>query len=635
MIFHSIHSILVLSLLSVTLVSANNSDSTSDGSSSLWDMIPDCARTCVNNFIETQYTETECETLSNIKCLCRHKTPGGLTLGEAALSCTYALCDDKTMKNTNVYRICDSVPGAISETHATITATTFPKKTTTKSQQITTEESPTSATTSEAPNITTFHQSTSTLDAAPISTTTSETDQGSTPKATSSERSSSTDTSTIPTNTSESDDKNDHHGVSAGTVIGVSVASGVAGSFIIAVAVFFWCKRLRQQRRDSSEPDSDFFEIGGAMTEPPGFSEPSSRRSTPDPGPGPGPSLFKVSGGQSEISKPQHSFQPERPPMSMALENTFPTHQGTERKPERIGFAISSASDWADSPRSQASQVPFHDTTPNTTTGLYPKPLKWSHRPTSGETLFEEEEENQTTTTIAAGYSRPNMAQKPGSQGIVAGLPENPRALKNGFPAERFRRAPTGPRPNSQIQYPFGMQPETWERTAAPASKQRSIRQVSYTSNSSSDPNYSSECSQETTSNTLLTTPGRPDPSVTRPSPATEALAPPVEIVSRPRMVRGDDIKRVHIRSSPRPRPPSEGSAPWGPDDLWLQRGRANIPQSQPSSELPYPSERCPGVVLYPSSPKKRPSDMPQRASPTGRNLTPSKRGADLILRVD
>lgn len=627
--------------LSVVLASASNSDTTSDGSS-LWNMIPDCARTCVNNFIDTQYTEAECQTSTNIKCLCRNKTPTGLTLGEAALSCTYALCDDETMKNTNVYRICDSVSGAISETHATITATTFPRKTTTKTQATTTKEDPTSTsstetaadapastTSSEAPKITTFHQTTSTSDPAPE--TTGSEHPSSTPTK--------THTSSTATNTPEPDGNGDHHGVSAGTVIGVSIASGVAGSFIIGVAVFFCCKRWRHQRRNSSEPDSDFFEIGGAMSEPPGFSETSSRRSTPDPGPGPSP--FNASGKQPEISEPQRSFQPgsQYPPTIMSFATTHPGDQGVQRKQERIGFAVSSASDWADSPRSQTSQAPLRDTAPSQGAGLYPKPLKWSHRPASGETLFEEEEENQTATMAAAQW--PKMTQISGSPSMVPGLPANPRALKDGFPAERFRRAPAVPSKMTHVQYPLGIQPKTRESTQPPPSNGRSTQRASYTSNSSSAQNYSSDCSQETTSNTLLTTPGRPDPltpnqvPARKPTPGTATLAPPAEIVSRPRIVRGDDIKRVHIRSSPRPRPPSEGSAPWGPDDLWLERSRAHAPPPQASSELPYPSERCPGVILYPSSPKKRPTDVPQRVSPTGRNLTPSKRGADLILRVD
>ena len=54
-----------------------------------------------------------------------------------------------------------------------------------------------------------------------------------------------------------------------------------------------------------------------------------------------------------------------------------------------------------------------------------------------------------------------------------------------------------------------------------------------------------------------------------------------------------------------------------------------------PSGELPYPSDLFPGDVNYPDSPKKKAVTVSNRVSPTSRNLTPSRRGEDLILRVD
>jgi hypothetical protein len=42
-----------------------------------------------------------------------------------------------------------------------------------------------------------------------------------------------------------------------------------------------------------------------------------------------------------------------------------------------------------------------------------------------------------------------------------------------------------------------------------------------------------------------------------------------------------------------------------------------------------------PGNVHYPDSPKKKVVTVSNRVSPTSRNLTPSRRGEDLILRVD
>jgi hypothetical protein len=134
------------------------------------------------------------------------------------------------------------------------------------------------------------------------------------------------------------------------------------------------------------------------------------------------------------------------------------------------------------------------------------------------------------------------------------------------------------------------------------------------------------------------TTAGR---SISGPAPATPAppsnglgLSTATEIVSQPRIIRREDIKRVQIRSNPRP--PSEVVVPYCPDDFWLERGRSQAPAPTAPGGLPYPSEAFPGAVLYPRSPQRRPQDVSaQRLSATGRSLTPSRRGQDLILRVD
>jgi hypothetical protein len=418
-------------------------------------------------------------------------------------------------------------------------------------------------------------------------------------------------------------------------VIGVSVMSGVAGSFIIGVAVFFLCKRWRRNNR-VEDPDSDF-EIGGAMTEPPGFSQHSSERSTPEPGPGPGsePTSFGAVGNRQEMSQSTRTLQPGSQRLPRMATPDIDEDTPEPRGRERIGLAASSDSEWEASPRTLSSQATLSELLPNQGAGLYPKPLKWTHRPISGETLFEEDEFQQGVID-----RRQNAAQRSGSPNVMPGLPANPRALKDGFPAQKFLRTPGQQRPNQSR----GLTPDPTTSGFTPPFARPAFR-VSDTSNSSGTPVESSGClgsSRHTSYNAPLTTPfsttqsrilsgshNRPDPTTPTPS---GTLGPSAEIVSRPRIVRGDDIKRVEIRSSPRP--PSEAGAPWGPDDLWLERGRGRTPAAS-SSEVPYPSEVNPGTLVYPSSPKKRPGHVPKRVSPTSRNLTPSRRGQDLILRVD
>lgn len=141
--------------------------------------------------------------------------------------------------------------------------------------------------------------------------------------------------------------------------------------------------------------------------------------------------------------------------------------------------------------------------------------------------------------------------------------------------------------------------------------------------------------------------------------PGPASIRPVGDTTTRPRLVGRDDIKRVQIR-----RRPKETTGPYSPDDLWmLQATSSSEPTSQdigkqtpPSRHDHYPSSNpTPGVldgsrlanrqndtidthgktertVPVPKGPRNY---MARRQSPLEHNLTPSRRGADLILRVD
>ncbi|KAJ5594761.1 uncharacterized protein N7459_000969 [Penicillium hispanicum] len=634
MLLYPVYRILGAVVPLVALCSASPSDTSGDDSNStLWATVPDCARTCVENFITGEYPPEECTSPSNIQCLCRTDTSSGLTIGEAALSCVYALCSKTVVEKNSqaVYHMCSSVSGARLETHATITATTFASVsyTSTADATVTGSGGPETPSASTTLTSSTSTSTTSTSTISPDVTTSHPT--SSMPEGTTETISTGKPTSTSNNSTSPAHDSHEKHAVSAATVIGVSVSSGVAGSFIIGVAVVYLCKRWRQKKESE-------FEIGGAMSEPPGFSGlSSSRRSTPDPGLGPGPSSLNATPNYQELPQLSHAFQPtSQYPPRFAMASDI-QHSEQPRDASRIGFAVSSDSDWEASPRTQSSQHTLAELPPSSTAGLYPKPLKWSHRPASGETLFEEDE-----LQAAVAERKLDRGQRSNSPNQVTGLPANPRAVKNGFPAERFLR-PENQQPSSQERSLGEGQPNQEEKRLEPPFSSTPFRGSS-ASNSSSTPNCSSDSSHNTSSN--LTTPPfttAQDRILSGLSPrhlephartaSTNTLWPAPEVISRPRIVRKDDIKRVQVRSSPRP--PTEVVVPYCPEDFWLERGRTQAPRSRISSELPYPSEACPGVVLYPRSPKKRPQDAPKRVSPTSRNLTPSKRGEHLILSVD
>ncbi|KAJ5115392.1 hypothetical protein NUU61_001151 [Penicillium alfredii] len=619
-------------LLVVFCVAAESNTSNDSSDSSLLKMIPKCAQQCMESFIKSEYGPAECTSPSNAKCLCRTRNPSGFTLGEAALSCILSECPEKTLEDTNAYNICDSVSGAIPRTHSTITATVFSAHpattadtTTSSSKLVHTSESPsstsTSTTSTTSPGLTTYRPSTSSTEAGPATTNTDQfSSESSTPQA---------------------EKTGDEHVISPAAVIGVSVSSGVAGSFIIAVAVIFCCKRWR--RRHPRESDDDF-EIGGAMSEPPGFSHPSSRHPTPEVQPS--NSSSHAAGANQEMSQPTMGAFPSAAqfPPRFGPGPAHPSPRGP-RDHERIGFAISSDSDWEASPGTQSSQHTLAELLPDQQAGLYPKPLKWSHRPVSGETLFEEDDSNP-----AAAQVPQSSTQRAGTPTMVAGLPANPRALKEGFPAEKFLRGGGNQNPRANLNQPFpGIQNGHWREGQGQISS-RSATYGSSISNSSGAFHDSSDSSHHPpSSSTLLSAPlstaqghihngssprNSPQPQPPIPTPSSGTLGPATEVVSRPRIVRGNDIKRVEIRGSKRP--PSEVVVPYCPEDFWLERGRAYAPPRSISAEPPYPSDTCPGVVLYPSSPKKRPEKpVPHRLSPMGRNLTPARRGDDLILRVE
>ncbi|CAG7964211.1 unnamed protein product [Penicillium nalgiovense] len=641
MLLLPIHRILVAILLILTLCSAAEDASNSD----LYDMVPDCAKDCVDSFIKSEYTPMECTSPSNIKCLCRTPTTSSLTLGEAALSCVLSVCSQTVIAKSKAYHICDSVSEALPKTHQTITATVFSDTSTTKpSDAKTTAETIPTSSSSAAED--TSEASVTTSTAASASTPTKPT-SSQTPEITSYDASSSSESPVEPTSStgqissdsSEDANKKGDHGITPAAVIGMSVASGVAASFIIGVAVFYCCKRWRRKQREQATPH--IFEIGGAMSEPSDFLKPMPR--LPTEGLGLGSLYSPARDRETMLQRPRtfHSTASVQPVSRYSPQTATVHNSGQSKEPkgqERIGFAISSDSDWESSPRTQSSQHSVARLLPDPTAELYPKPLKWSHRPPSGETLFEEDESQQAAAVAATAKIIQNNSPRPGAQPKLAGLPANPRAFKKGLPADHFNqrsRAPSTLAPPSNPNAAFGA--SSSDSSAGP-NETPETSETSQTSYSSLNPNIlfaapANTIHTQTKDRSL--SPGR-QASQPCPTPSSSSTLPPgSEIVSRPRIIRGNDIRRVEIRNSPRP--PSEVVAPYCPDDLWLERGRALAPprSREPSGELPYPSDMFPGDVHYPDSPKKKVGTASNRVSPTSRNLTPSRRGDDLILRVD
>ncbi|KAJ5960323.1 uncharacterized protein N7479_007473 [Penicillium vulpinum] len=637
MLLLPIHKILITILLLLALCSAAEDISSDASNSALYDMVPDCAKDCVDSFIKSEYTPMECTSPSNIKCLCRTRSTSGLTLGEAALSCVLSVCSQTAIAKSKAYHMCDSVSEALPKTHQTITATVFADISTTKTsdEKTTTEATSTSSTRSSInEHISGASVTTAAVTSTPTSTTSSQTSEITFYVASSSSESQVGPTSSIGQNFSDSSEdtnKKASHAMTPAAIIGMSVASGVAGSFIIGVAVFFCCKRWRRKQREQAAPHN--FEIGGAMSEPSDFSKPMPR--LPTDGLGIGSSYSPASERETVSQQPRtfHSMATGQSLSRYSSQSAAAYHSGQNKKhrdQERIGFAISSESDWEASPRTQSSQHSVARLLPDPTAGLYPKPLKWSHRPPSGETLFEEDESQQVAGAVTMHNNSPRLGIRP----KLAGLPSNPRAFKEGFSTRNLKR---GSGTLSTLTPPFNPSPAfqtpSSDRGAAP-SETPETPQNDYSSSNPKTLLAASVGTIQTQTQNRSLSPGR-QALPPCPVPSSSNLPLGSEIVSKPRIVRGNDIKRVQIRNSPRP--PSEVIAPYCPDDLWLERGRALAPPKsrEPSGELPYPSDMYQGAVHYPDSPSKKAGAVSNRISPTSRNLTPSRRGDDLILSVD
>ncbi|KAL4810060.1 hypothetical protein BDV18DRAFT_52438 [Aspergillus unguis] len=683
---------------------------------SLLDLLPKCASRCVESFINTEYPKNACSKGCDLNYLCTTNTTNGYTLGEAALRCSLSLCSVEVAMSFDSYSICESVPDALPRTHATIVATVTagPNPTSTTTPAIITAKPETtdagtitSTTSTESDHTssktTTFQSPTSTTTNTRTSTT--ETEE---PTST------STESSPSPTAGEEFDDSSQSTSLNSGAVIGVSVASGIAGFFIIGVVIFFCCRRMRRKAQDR-----EFFEIGGCMEEPPDFTFPPKR---PPRGPRPSPQKINNDPESIRLVQPadQHPIQYPAVVVTQPEEN-YEYGNVSANNTDRGGVQ-SAKSDYETA--SIASSRTVSDLLPDKPTyELYPRPLRWSQhkrsRPSSGATVFEEEiyarpRPLPTPPLQQSGSSQASTRTRRQNRHPPAGLPANPRAMMYGFgsPGQmgtkssgsgkkpvyantkdnvQSRQAAihgTSPHPSRQTEYDDDID-NYWKGSGSdagfvgakviqpqpPAPSQGvahglGVSRSSYSEypgyefefgfgdTHSSDPRQGSRHSGGFQFRPL--TPVReirtPMGDVQNPmgeastsnnynrrsaSPQKHAFQHPYpqEIVSRPRVVRQDDIKRVEIR---RGRPsPREVTAPYCPDDYWQEQqnesSSSGYNASSSSGEYipmptPTPKPRPKNTPGFGRMPKKKPS--PAERNLTGMNLTPSRRGADMILRV-
>ncbi|KAN0083078.1 hypothetical protein V8E54_002166 [Elaphomyces granulatus] len=339
----------------------------SAGTISLIDKIPSCAWCCVEQFINSEYPAGLCSDPQDINCLCTHNTTNGLTLGETALGCLISSCPLNDTASLGVYQICDSVPHALPKTHATITATVIA----TTSRTVPTPFSPTGASnmsTSPSNILSTSNNiGTTSSNLFPTTSPASQTVGAATFGGTVQTSSSS---SPLPSATGAKSP------LSTPAVLGISVGGGVS-ALILSGLLFFCCARRVRQRKLHAQ-DSDSFEIGGEMAEPPDFTLFPPRNQVVN---------WQNHGGPNSGPIPQ--IAPLRPRIrdDPLKETSKKFAVAPDTRTEASGVAISPEADLENSPESQPSQRTLSQLLPD-------KPnytLYADARPASGVTVFEED----------------------------------------------------------------------------------------------------------------------------------------------------------------------------------------------------------------------------------------------------
>ncbi|CEL07482.1 hypothetical protein ASPCAL10639 [Aspergillus calidoustus] len=727
---------------------------------SLLDLMPKCASQCIENFISTEYPRNACARGCDLDYLCTTNTTSGYTLGEGALRCSLSLCSMEVAMSFDTYSICDSVPGALPQTHPTIVATIAPTvnptSTATRPTTIITAEPETTDTRTTTISTTTKMNSTPTAVTTfqtPVSTTDSTPDPSSTetdePTFTSPETSPSATTSDPPAAPARGS------GLNSGAVIGVSVASGLAGFFILGVIIFFCSRRIR--RRNAQ--DREFFEIGGHMAEPLDFSFPPRR---PPMGPRPTPGTQNTDAEDARLVPPAEPGYQHPAVTVTEPEAEYDYERMRAGLTDRSG--IQSSSNLEFDAASSISSRTVSDLLPDKPTyELYPRPLRWSQhkksRPSSTATYFEEENppaQRNLPSPSLQHFVFTGSTDRSSNRPHMAGLPANPRAMKYGFgPGPNQLPTTKGPdhgkkpvyaaakenippsrqaaihrssssssaspyQQSAHIDYDDNIdnywpstdagfvgarviQPQRAQQNVPQPPPHSSFHSAGAKRNSFGDyPGYDFESLdyngdgtglglgpsrhtsrhsgsfrpltpvreirtptgevQKTLDNPFNTPSKSNKPARYHPPGPSSLSAPPTqpgpaqEIVSRPRIVRQDDIKRVQIR---RGKPsPKEVTVPYCPDDYWHEpessEAQAQVQHQHQPSSFGGPSSggreqagpwgyitprqsgdysnkyapAAPGGKGNLGMPKKKPAPME-------RNLTPSRRGQDLILQVD
>lgn len=234
--------------------------------------VPSCAISCLESFIETEYSTTCANTVS-LEFLCITPNPSGFALGEAALRCVVSDCSSTSSEGV-VYNICAGIAGSVPETMGTITATLAP----TTVPSTSTTLPPTVAEPSTTPTLSTL----ATATGSPSVVTTTPAPAPPTTQTTISLTSASSTRANAETatTTAASVARVQSTTLSTGAVAGIAVGGVAVAAAVCSIIFFLFC--LRKKRR-SKRPDSQRWSITGTFPPPPRGKDIEQAGSVPAP----------------------------------------------------------------------------------------------------------------------------------------------------------------------------------------------------------------------------------------------------------------------------------------------------------------------------------------------------------------
>lgn len=312
---------------------------------SLANAVPVCARLCLQSFIAESFPTITCSSQQDLDCLCTHKSSSGYTLGEGALRCVASACTNETARDAGAYEVCAGIQNALSNTHATITATMVAATTTSLDSNIFNTNDQTMS--SQVPSSSLF-QSSINAPSGSVSLSGLLTATG-TPSipASSTTIPSLTPSTSMPSQTSQAAASTSSAApVKTGAlttpqIAGIAVAGVASASVAFGIMLFVYCLRRRRALKHQSEQLP--FEIEKAPEKA------NHQRPTPPP-----PPPKDVKGGDGNIGNvaPSVDRGPKVPPKDSAKRRSF---WRRTIKPDDIGVAVSPETAHQASPESVAS----------------------------------------------------------------------------------------------------------------------------------------------------------------------------------------------------------------------------------------------------------------------------------------